>query len=107
MPKSTREIRESLIEAGREAAEDLMRVAKEKIVVSGKDPLAADKLKNAAASKKLSIFDAFDILDRCQLEEEKLKESDEAVKNGLSKKEGSTVKKEIIKKDFETPEQRS
>tara|TARA_R110002050_G_scaffold215596_2_gene351695 strand:+ start:656 stop:877 length:222 start_codon:yes stop_codon:yes gene_type:complete len=49
-----------------------MRVAKEKIVVKGKDPLAADKLKNAAAAKKMAIFDAFDILDRIQLEENKL-----------------------------------
>jgi hypothetical protein len=44
MSKSTREIKELLIAAGREAAEDLMRIAKEKIMVSGKDPLAADKL---------------------------------------------------------------
>tara|TARA_R110000744_G_scaffold157378_1_gene273139 strand:+ start:3402 stop:3623 length:222 start_codon:yes stop_codon:yes gene_type:complete len=53
-----------------------MRVAKEKIVVKGKDPLAADKLKNAAAAKKMAIFDAFDILDRIQLEENKLIEED-------------------------------
>tara|TARA_R110001599_G_scaffold345108_1_gene569185 strand:+ start:604 stop:825 length:222 start_codon:yes stop_codon:yes gene_type:complete len=53
-----------------------MRVAKEKIVVKGKDPLAADKLKNAAAAKKMAIFDAFDILERIQIEENKLIEED-------------------------------
>ena len=57
-----------------------MRVAKEKIVVKGKDPLAADKLKNAAAAKKMAIFDAFEILDRIQTEENKLIEEDEGVK---------------------------
>ena len=36
------------------------------------DELAADKLKNAAASKKLSIFDAFEILKRIDSEQETL-----------------------------------
>lgn len=107
MSKSTREIKELLIEAGREAAEDLMRVAKEKIVVSGKDPLAADKLKNAAASKKLAIFDGFDILDRCQLEEEKIKESDKKEEDPEKKVLPEDTEPKKIKLDFETPEQRS
>ena len=72
MSNEVRKIKEDLIASGKEAAQDLMRVAKEKIVVKGKDPLAADKLKNAAAAKKMAIFDAFDILDRIQLEENKL-----------------------------------
>ena len=80
MSKDVRKIKEDLIEAGKEAAQDLMRVAKEKIVVKGKDPLAADKLKNAAAAKKMAIFDAFEILDRIQTEENKLIEEDEGVK---------------------------
>jgi hypothetical protein len=106
MSKSTREIKELLIEAGREAAEDLMRIAKEKIMVSGKDPLAADKLRNAAASKKLSIFDAFDILDKVQLEEDKLKESDEKIEVSGQVKTAAN-KPKIKKTDFDTPEQRS
>jgi len=80
MSKDVRKIKEDLIESGKEAAQDLMRVAKEKIVVKGKDPLAADKLKNAAAAKKMAIFDAFEILDRIQIEENKLIEEDEGVK---------------------------
>ena len=43
-------------------------VAKEKIVDS-EDDVSADRLKNAAATKKLAIFDAFEILNR--IEEEK------------------------------------
>jgi len=36
--------------------------------------VSADRLKNAAATKKLAIFDAFEILQRIQEEEEMLKE---------------------------------
>jgi len=47
----------------------LIKVAKEAIVTDSEDDLTADKLKNAAASKKLAIFDAFEILNRIQEEE--------------------------------------
>jgi len=50
-------------------------VAKEAIVDSG-DDITADRLKNAAATKKLAIFDAFEILNRIQ-EEENLLEGKE------------------------------
>ena len=36
------------------------------------DDLAADRLKNAAATKKLAIFDALEILNRIDSEEEEL-----------------------------------
>ena len=48
--------------------EELIKVAKEPIVDSD-DDLTADKLKNAAATKKLAIFDAFEILNRIEEEE--------------------------------------
>lgn len=106
MSKGVREIKESLIQAGKEAAEDLMRVAKQKIMVIGKDPLAADKLKNAAACKKLAIFDAFDILDKCQLEEDKIKDIDNPPVL-VDTKLTAPIPTEKIKTDFDTPEQRS
>ncbi len=60
----------SIIEAGEEAVKHLINVAKEKIIkFDPEDELAADRFKNAAASKKLAIFDAFEILKR--IEEEK------------------------------------
>ena len=52
--------------------EELIKVAKEAIVTDSEDDLTADKLKNAAASKKLAIFDAFEILNRIQEEEDLL-----------------------------------
>jgi hypothetical protein len=58
----------NIIRAGQKAVEELIKVAEEAIVESN-DDLAADRLKNAAATKKLAIFDAFEILTR--IEEEK------------------------------------
>ena len=59
--------------------EELIKVAKEPIVDSD-DDISADRLKNAAATKKLAIFDAFEILTRIQEEEDmlnnKLKQED-------------------------------
>ncbi|MDB4306102.1 hypothetical protein N9980_00890 [bacterium] len=43
-------------------------MAREKIVDSD-DDISADRLKNAAATKKLAIFDAFEILSRIEQEE--------------------------------------
>ena len=40
--------------------------------------LAADRLKNAAATKKLAIFDAFEILQRIENEREKLNDEDKS-----------------------------
>ena len=64
-----REIKISIIEAGEKAVKQLVKVAKEEIIkVDAEDPLAADRLKNAAATKKLAIFDAFEILKRIEEE---------------------------------------
>mgnify|MGYP003139284336 CR=1 FL=1 len=68
-----KETKEKIIEAGQKAIEELIKVAKEKIVDSD-DDVSADRLKNAAATKKLAIMDAFEILQRIQTEEEMLNE---------------------------------
>ena len=68
---NTKETKKKIIRAGQAAVEELIKVAKEKIVDSD-DDVSADRLKNAAANKKLAIFDAFEILTRIQEEEEKL-----------------------------------
>ena len=60
--------KKSIIQAGRIAVEELIKVAKEPIVDTD-DDVTADRLKNAAATKKLAIFDAFEILNRIQEEE--------------------------------------
>lgn len=61
-----------IIEAGHKAVNELIKVAEESILKHGESEtdLAADKLKNAAATKKLAIFDAFEILSRIESEKE-------------------------------------
>jgi|TARA_R100001463_G_C3493544_1_gene218263 ASC-1-like (ASCH) protein len=67
----TRDIKLEIIKAGERAVRQLIKVAKEEIIKPDpEDELAADRLKNAAATKKLAIFDAFEILKR--IEDEKL-----------------------------------
>lgn len=88
------EMKLRIIQAGQVAVEELIKVAEEPIIgskgtmiVEGEEipldseELSADKLKNAAATKKLAIFDAFEILTRI-----------EAEKNILDEKEPETEK---------------
>ena len=75
---STKETKKRIIQAGHKAVEELIKVAKEKIVET-EDDVSADRLKNAAATKKLAIFDAFEILNRIQEAEDML--------NGITKEE--------------------
>ena len=63
-----KETKKNIIQAGHKAVEELIKVAREAIVDSD-DDISADRLKNAAATKKLAIFDAFEILNRIQEEE--------------------------------------
>jgi hypothetical protein len=62
------ELKKKIIDSGYKAVEELIKVAEEKIVTHMEDDLSADKLKNAAAAKKLAILDAFEILKRIEEE---------------------------------------
>jgi len=79
----------SIIQAGHKAVEELIKVAKEAIVDSD-DDISADRLKNAAATKKLAIFDAFEILNRIEEEsniiENKPTEKQENTFSGFAEK---------------------
>ena len=71
--QDSKKLKERIICAGRVAVEQLIKVAQEDILKPGEDDdLAADRLKNAAATKKLAIFDALEILNRIDSEEEEL-----------------------------------
>jgi hypothetical protein len=59
----------------------LIKVAEESIITQEEGDISADKLKNAAASKKLAIFDAFEILSRIESEKESL----DYIDRGISK----------------------
>ena len=64
---NVKEQKKNIIQAGYEAVKELVKVAKEPIVETD-DDVSADRLKNAAATKKLAIFDAFEILNRIETE---------------------------------------
>ena len=80
---NTKETKLNIIQAGQKAVEELIKVAKEAIVDSD-DDISADRLKNAAATKKLAIFDAFEILSRIEAEENLLNEKPVEVKEEKS-----------------------
>lgn len=73
---NVKDIKERIIKAGHEAVRQLIKVAEEEIIKPDPDDeLAADRLKNAAATKKLAIFDAFEILSRIESEKQMLDET--------------------------------
>ena len=76
---NTKETKQKIIQAGHKAIEELIKVAKEEIVDSD-DDVSADRLKNAAATKKLAIMDAFEILNKIQTEEDLLNQKPKEVK---------------------------
>jgi hypothetical protein len=51
-----KETKRSIVQAGHKAVLELIKVAEEAILDNGEDDLSADKLKNAAATKKLAIW---------------------------------------------------
>ena len=80
---NTKETKKNIILAGQIAVEELIKVAKEPIVDSD-DDISADRLKNAAATKKLAIFDCFEILNRIEAEEDLLNDKPKEVKEEKS-----------------------
>ncbi len=77
MEDKSKEIREDIISAGYIAVRQLIKIAKEEVIKPDpEDELAADRLKNAAATKKLAILDAFEILSRIEGEKDSMGETD-------------------------------
>lgn len=77
---SVKDTKQNIIRAGQKAVDELIKVAEEKIITNTEDDVSADRLKNAAATKKLAIFDAFEILSRIEEEENLLNEKPKEVK---------------------------
>jgi hypothetical protein len=90
-----KDIKVKIIEAGYQAVEQLIKVAKEDIIKPDPDDeLAADRLKNAAATKKLAIFDAFEILNKIEAEKEALEMIEKGV-NRTDTKQGFAERRSI------------
>jgi hypothetical protein len=82
---NTRETKLRIIAAGQKAVDELIKVAEEKIIGQEDNDISADKLKNAAATKKLAIFDAFEILSRIESEKENIENQDKGISKIESK----------------------
>ena len=65
-----------IIEAGKKAFDELIKIGAEPILSGGLEYPEPEKLKQAAATKKLAIFDAFEILNRIEEEERMLEEGE-------------------------------
>ena len=64
---------ERIIKAGERAVEELIKVLHSEIITDDPEKdVAADRLKNAAATKKMALNDAFDMLNRIEQERGKL-----------------------------------
>ena len=64
---------ERIIKAGERAVEELIKVLHSEIITDDPEKdISADRLKNAAATKKMALNDAFDMLNRIELEKDKL-----------------------------------
>jgi predicted outer membrane protein len=93
--RDPKDIKLKIIEAGHQAVEQLIKVAKEAIIKpEDESELSADRLKNAAATKKLAIFDAFEILNRIESEREALEMLDKGV-NRTDTKQGFAERRSI------------
>jgi hypothetical protein len=88
-----KEIKQRIIDAGYKAVEELIKVAEDTIIRGGDDDLSSDKLKNAAATKRLAIEDAFSILSRIESEKEKLNEDPKEVAKPEPKIQGFAEKR--------------
>ena len=84
---NVKETKLNIIHAGHIAVEELIKVAKEAIIDSD-DDVSADRLKNAAATKKLAIFDALEILNRIEQEKENLEAAEKRGDSSTNTKQG-------------------
>ena len=84
----SKDLKEKIINAGYREVEQLVKVAREEIIKADpQDDLAADRLKNAAATKKLCIMDAFEIVNKIE-EEKNILEISEKGKTKIDTKQG-------------------
>lgn len=63
-----------LLTAGEKAVDELIKVLELPIVTMAEDDLTADKMKNAAAAKRLAYEDAIYMLEKIELERGKIEE---------------------------------
>jgi len=72
--------RQEILDAAQKAIDELIKVLRDPIIANSDQPdISADKMKNAAAAKKLAFNDALDMLKRIE-DEENIKDGKETKK---------------------------
>lgn len=75
MSKGLKSTKERILKAGEKAVDELIKVLEQSIILHGEDAdLAADKMKNAAAAKRLAFEDALAITERIEKERDTIDE---------------------------------
>lgn len=74
--KTIEEYKQEIIDASRVGVDELIKVLKEPIITHSEEDVSSDRLKNAVATKKLAMIDAFEMIDRIDIEQNNLKEGD-------------------------------
>jgi len=60
-----------IVEAAKQAIDELIKVLKSPIITHAEDDISADKMKNAASAKRLAFEDAMYMLNKIEEEENK------------------------------------
>ena len=63
-----------IVEAAKQAIDELIKVLKSPIITHADDDISADKMKNAASAKRLAFEDAMFMLNKIEEEESKAAE---------------------------------
>ena len=63
-----------IVEAAKQAIDELIKVLKSPIITHAEDDISADKMKNAASAKRLAFEDAMYMLNKIEEEENKASE---------------------------------
>ena len=63
-----------IVEAAKQAIDELIKVLKSPIITHAEDDISADKMKNAASAKRLAFEDAMFMLNKIEEEESKAAE---------------------------------
>jgi hypothetical protein len=74
--------RKEILEAGRIAVDELIKVLKDPIITGMEGDLTADKMRTAASAKRLAFEDAIAMLDK--IEQEEPSEDQEAIAKKVS-----------------------
>ena len=72
MSEDLKEKKERLLKAAEKAVDELINVLNDAIINNSEDDLSADKMKNAAAAKRLAFEDALFILEKIDIEKSKM-----------------------------------